>query len=206
MDATKNLSIVKVDNRPYRAIVQENWGLTDEQMRGKHVHHRIPVAEGGTNDPTNLYVCSPSFHAWVWHNGEQWIEWASEGARKSAEIRRKLFETSGEFLQKFVEAAIKTQNVVREKRKDPEYDKYYRGTRGVGGVRCMELHKDRIIESSNQKTRKPVILTNIDTGEVLEFVSLNDACRQLDLHQGNLSSVLSGSRKRVKRWRATYAG
>jgi len=75
-------SIVKVDTRNYRTIARENWGLTKEQMKGMHVHHRIPVSEGGTNDPTNLYVCSPSFHRWGWHNGEDFIEWASAGGRK----------------------------------------------------------------------------------------------------------------------------
>jgi hypothetical protein len=69
MDATTPGSIVKVDNRPYRKIAQDNWGLTDDQMKGMHVHHRIPVSKGGTNDPSNLFVCSPSFHAWVWHGG-----------------------------------------------------------------------------------------------------------------------------------------
>ena len=75
-------SIVQVDKRPYRTIAQENWGLTKEQMKGMHVHHRISISEGGTDDPTNLYVCSPSFHRWGWHNGEEFIEWASEGGRK----------------------------------------------------------------------------------------------------------------------------
>jgi hypothetical protein len=74
-----NLSIVLVDKRHYRKIAQDNWGLTKEQMKGKHVHHRIPVSRGGTNDPSNLYVCSPSFHRWGWHNGEEWIEWAQAG-------------------------------------------------------------------------------------------------------------------------------
>jgi len=74
-------AIVKVDKRPYRKIAQENWGLTDDQMRGKHVHHRIHVSDGGTNDPSNLYVCSPSMHRWGWHDGEEWIEWANKGGR-----------------------------------------------------------------------------------------------------------------------------
>jgi hypothetical protein len=78
----KHLSIVKVDKRHYRTIARENWGLTKEQMRGRHVHHRISVSDGGTNDPSNLYVCSPKFHAEVWHNGEEFIEWANEGGRK----------------------------------------------------------------------------------------------------------------------------
>ena len=63
--------IVKVDNRPYRKIAQENWGLTDEQMIGMHVHHRIPRSRGGTNDASNLYVCSPWFHFHVWHKAHR---------------------------------------------------------------------------------------------------------------------------------------
>lgn len=31
------------------------------------MHHRIPVSKGGTNDPSNLYVCSPWFHKNCWH-------------------------------------------------------------------------------------------------------------------------------------------
>jgi hypothetical protein len=81
----KNVSIVKVDRRHYRVIAQENWGLTREQMKGKHVHHRTRVSDGGTNDPSNLYVCSPSFHRWGWHDGEEWIEWAEKGAEKAHE-------------------------------------------------------------------------------------------------------------------------
>ena len=63
----KEVSIVRVDTRHHRVIAQENWGLTDKQMKGKHVHHRIPVSRGGTNDPSNLYVCSPWFHKNCWH-------------------------------------------------------------------------------------------------------------------------------------------
>jgi hypothetical protein len=82
-----NVSIVLVDKRPYRKIAQDNWGLTNEQMRGKHVHHRILKSDGGTNDPSNLYVCSPSFHRWGWHNGEKFVEWANLGAEKAHEAK-----------------------------------------------------------------------------------------------------------------------
>ena len=81
----KNVSIVKVDKRHYRVIARENWGLTREQMKGKHVHHRIKRSDGGTDDPTNLYVCSPSFHRWGWHDGEEFIEWAERGAERAHE-------------------------------------------------------------------------------------------------------------------------
>ena len=75
-------AVVKLETRPHRAVAQRNWGLTDEQMIGMEVHHRVPVSEGGTNDPSNLFVCSPSMHRWGWHSGEAFIGWgakASEG-------------------------------------------------------------------------------------------------------------------------------
>ena len=82
----KHLSIVKLETRPHRLVAQENWGLTDEQMKGKHVHHRVPRSKGGTNDPSNLFVCSPSLHRWGWHEGGRGFgEWASLGGQQAVE-------------------------------------------------------------------------------------------------------------------------
>ena len=81
-------ALVKVDRRNHRQIAQENWGLTDAQMLGMHVHHRVPVSRGGTNDSSNLYVCSPSFHYYAWHGGGQLklIETATANGRKGARL------------------------------------------------------------------------------------------------------------------------
>ena len=82
----KELSIVRVDTRHYRAIARENWGLTPEQMKGKHVHHRIAVSDGGTNDPVNLYVCDPWFHKNVGHAEDSYnslILYAKAGGKKA---------------------------------------------------------------------------------------------------------------------------
>ena len=80
----KHLSLVKLETRPHRVVAQENWGLTDEQMKGCHVHHRVPRSEGGTNDPSNLFVCSPSMHRWGWHEGDRGFgEWASAGGQQA---------------------------------------------------------------------------------------------------------------------------
>ena len=65
-------------------------------MKGMHVHHRIPVSKGGTNDPSNLFVCSPYFHKNVWHNGEEWIDWAAKGGCKGGSISGKLHAQSGQ--------------------------------------------------------------------------------------------------------------
>ena len=76
----KHVSIVRVDKRHHRTIARENWGLTKDQMKGMHVHHRIPRSKGGTNDPSNLYVCSPWFHDVMWHGGSGgFIEIAAQG-------------------------------------------------------------------------------------------------------------------------------
>jgi hypothetical protein len=81
-----NLAIVKLEVRPHRVVAQENWGLTKDQMTGVEVHHRIPVSEGGTNDPSNLFVCSPSMHRWGWHEGDKGFGvWSHEGGKKSVE-------------------------------------------------------------------------------------------------------------------------
>lgn len=82
----KHLSLVKLETRPHRVVAQENWGLTDEQMKGCHVHHRVALSDGGTNDPSNLFVCSPSMHRWGWHEGDRGFgEWAEKGGQKSVE-------------------------------------------------------------------------------------------------------------------------
>jgi hypothetical protein len=74
----KNVSIILSPSPAnYRKVAQRNWGLTDEQMRGKHVHHHPPVSEGGRNIPEHLYVCSPSLHSHGWHSGEYFIEQAT---------------------------------------------------------------------------------------------------------------------------------
>ena len=80
----QSVSIVKLETRPHRVVARENWGLSVEQMIGMEVHHRVPVSRGGTNDPSNLYVCSPSMHRWGWHNGDRGFgEWASLGGERA---------------------------------------------------------------------------------------------------------------------------
>lgn len=88
----RGVSIVKIDRRLYRDIAQENWGLSEQQMTGMHVHHRIPLSKGGTNDPSNLYVCSPQFHAWVWHDKDHYLERKRGDMESSEFIKNELME------------------------------------------------------------------------------------------------------------------
>jgi hypothetical protein len=53
-------------------------------MKGKHVHHRIKRSDGGTNDPSNLYVCSEWYHDNVWHAEEGgFTGMATQGSNKA---------------------------------------------------------------------------------------------------------------------------
>jgi hypothetical protein len=58
-------------------------------MKGKHVHHRIKRSEGGTNDPSNLYVCSEWFHNNVWHTPQEYLEWAKKGGQATKGTKKK---------------------------------------------------------------------------------------------------------------------
>jgi hypothetical protein len=85
----RRVSIVPVDNRHHRVVARENWGLTKEQMKGMHVHHRIKRCDGGTNDPSNLYVCSEWFHYNIWHSPEEYLEWAAKGGAANKGVKKK---------------------------------------------------------------------------------------------------------------------
>lgn len=53
---------------------------------------------------------------------------------------------------------------------------------------------DEAREIGMKKLRKPVVVTDIRTGNLLYFKSLNEACRSLGVQQANASKVLAGKR------------
>ena len=82
----KNVSIVL--SRPvsnYRKLAQEWYGLSDEQMVGRHVHHNPPRHKGGQNIPEHLYVYSPQMHDEV-HGGRGFTLACSEGGKRGGKI------------------------------------------------------------------------------------------------------------------------
>ena len=56
---------------------------------------------------------------------------------------------------------------------------------------CRENNMRKV----NYGAPKPIIATNIDTGEELEFDSIMETIRKLNLHSGNVCRVLNGKRK-----------
>ena len=59
-------------------------------------------------------------------------------------------------------------------------------------------------EKGFQKIRKPVRATNISTGEEKEFISLNEACRQLGVCQSNAWKTIMNQRDKTCGWRFEY--
>lgn len=54
------------------------------------------------------------------------------------------------------------------------------------------------------KTRKPVLATNIKTGEQIAFRSINDAARTLGVQSANVNKVLTGKRAHTCGWFFEY--
>ena len=67
----------------------------------------------------------------------------------------------------------------------------------LGRMKSIENLKKVDRNKLIQKCSKPVIATNIQTGEEIYFSSINEACRQLNLHNSNIQKVLKGNRKQT---------
>lgn len=182
----------------YRKIAQRNWNLTDEQMVGMHVHHRVPVSEGGTNDPANLYVCSPSCHS-MWHGKAYYTFKAAAGGRTQG---RNNVENG--HLQRVSHLGGKKCAELGVGAHDPEARK--RGGKNVH--KKHPGHASRIGKIGGVKGGEAcfisITLLHIETGETYHFEKCEDACKALNLNKGNLSSVMHGKRKQHKGYTVTH--
>ena len=168
----KELSIVTVDPRRYRRIAQDHWGLTKEQMKGKHVHHRIRRCDGGTNDPSNLYVCSEWYHDNVWHEEDGgFTGCASKGGELGAKAQPREVKVANGLnhgaknLQKAREenpdhqrqAGLKAGKVIKEKAKtDPEFRQKCVDDGKKTNKTVEEKRKDPLYDEWYRKTRSAV--------------------------------------------------
>jgi hypothetical protein len=76
----KEVSIVlSPESKNFRKLAQEWFGLSDEQMKGRHVHHNPPRHQGGRNIPEHLFVYDESLHAEV--HRDDFVLWASRGGK-----------------------------------------------------------------------------------------------------------------------------
>lgn len=140
----KSLSLVYFPERSdYRKIAQENWGLTDLQMKNMHVHHQPPRSKGGRNIPEHLYVCSPDVHQYIWHKGSAFPKLASEGGNLSAIVRRKKAEERKKLPK---EEQKRQKEERRQKRRERKRREQIREK-----TRLQELAKSALQLSRNQK-------------------------------------------------------
>ena len=184
-------AIVKLPKGKYRRIAQNHWGLTDKQMEGMHVHHRVPRSQGGTNDPSNLYVCSPWFHGHVWHDDSYFTAQAAEGGRiggaRGTEKQKKAALENGKRVGKL-----------------PNSEKQLDHAKRLGRNNVESGHLKKAQAISHERASKPVLLTLIETGDTFEFNSLADAARGLNLSRCDLRRCCQGKRKTTKGYTASY--
>ena len=194
----KDLSIVKVDTRHYRTIAMENWGLTREQMRGMHVHHRKKRSEGGTNDPTNLYVCSEWFHDNVWHEGEGgFAGLASRGAsaahaKKGEDGKSELAVRAGGLggAKSGRRSALKGHEEKTPEGKSVraiEMAKKSHAEKDEQGRSVVALRASRAGNAKDKrKNRTPIVLVDVEWGVILLFGSYRDAADFIGADPANL--------------------
>jgi hypothetical protein len=202
----KGVSIVKIDRRPYRDIAQENWGLSEQQMTGMHVHHRIPISGCGTNDPSNLYVCSPQFHAWVWHDRGYYIENSLKGNKAAIEAKKVLRETDPQWRERELEIVRRGGIVLSQLREtNPEYAKRHKESSSRGGItssaqfhrRCQTdaEFKERWLEGAHKGAKSLHERRKKDpefNGKVIENCRKNGSKAALRLNSGRWMCTVTG--------------
>jgi hypothetical protein len=187
----KCLSIVlSSDVKNYRKVAQVHWGLTDAQMKGKHVHHHPAVSEGGRNVPEHLYVCSPSMHAHGWHSEAYFIEWAIEAGRSTKGLKRS--DTAKENNRK----AQKGRNKGKTHWHNPETleEKFAVSPPGPGWVKGMsETHK----ENCYRPNKKIAVVCVLPDGGEVEYESAYDAARDTGKDRGDIGKCCRGQKRKT---------
>lgn len=95
-------------------------------------------------------------------------------------------------------------------------EKWYNTIDNLAWGTQLDNHRDRVKnghfvllspesrERQIQNRRKPVVVTNIRSGERRLYASLMDACRELGLQQANAWKVVSGERTHTKGYHIRY--
>ncbi len=190
----KHVSIVLSPNQSnYRKVAQRNWGLTDEQMKNKHVHHYPPVSQGGRNIPEHLYVCSPSMHTHGWHNDAQFISYAAEGGKKNAGTtseKRKKSQQGNNKGNKYWNNPITGE------------EKFCRECPGPGWSLGMSVtHKN----NCHKPVKKRAVVCVFPDGSEVEYESAYAAAEATGKDRGDIGKCCRGQKNKTGklRWRFT---
>ena len=196
----KSLSIVlSPEVSDYRKVAQKNWGLTDEQMKGKHVHHHPPRSEGGRNIPEHLYVCSLSMHAFGWHDVAYFIEHAARAGELGR--GRKKSETEKQNNQK----AQIGKNKGKTYWHNPETleERFAVNSPGPKWVKGMsKTHKD----NCHRLNEKIAVVCVLPGGEEVEYESAHDAAKVTGKDRGDIGKCCRGQKSRTGDLQWRYLG
>lgn len=181
--------ILSREDANYRKLAKSHYGLTEEQMEGKHVHHNPPRYLGGRNVPEHLYVYSIENHEWV-HSGDPFVSASSKGSVLGGSANTPLQKES-------------RRRVGREngKRNSHHLDKY----RSENGKKWGEANKENLRGYAGSN-KKAVEVTNLKTGEKTYWESAREAARNLGLCQSHLSRTAREPKRQHKGYRARYIG
>ena len=176
----KSVSIVL--SRPvsnYRKLAQEWYGLTDEQMVGRHVHHNPPRHKGGQNIPEHLYVYAPEVHDSV-HGGNGYCLSCSEGGKIGGKIGGK----------------VKNKNI----------EKCKEGGRKGGATTGARAQKEGIgffglPEEEKLQNRRKGGNKNVETGQI-HGIKTPESLRK----GGQVAGKLNNHHITKVRWRCTVCG
>jgi hypothetical protein len=163
----------------YRKLAQIHYGLTDEEMKGRHVHHNPPRYKGGRNIPEHLYVYSPEVHDSV-HGGNGYCLSCSEGGKIGGKIGGK----------------VKNKNI----------EKCKEGGKKGGATTGAKAQKERIgffglpEEEKRQNSRKGGN-KNVETGQIHE-IKTPESLRK----GGQVAGKLNNHHITKVRWRCTICG
>ncbi len=173
----------------------------------KHNHHIKPRYEGGSDDPSNLVLLTPTQHA-MWH----YAEWLRKGNWQDDLAWRVLCGRLSK------EASIREAVILHNRsRKGKKRAPRSQETREKISRSVREFHATRPSLSSKPESKpkarctgnrgrkpKPVELTSPCGMFAFVFSSSVEAAEALGLWAGNVTKVARGEWKQTCGWRARY--
>jgi hypothetical protein len=175
----------------YRIKFQKFMGLTDEQMKGKHVHHK----DGNRNnhDLSNLELLTPEEHAKI--HEHEFIKWAQKGAELGNLSFKKRLKEKGP-----TEKELKHREWNRERcKKGLHRVPHTRETKMIISKNKRKLFEDKskhpMWGNSTYEVESPDGKKSIISGGWTKW------CIDNNLQTANMLKVAKGERKHHKGWK-----
>jgi len=131
----------------------------------------------------------------------------NRGLKHSLKTRKKISESQKKYFRDNPEARKTTLEAIKKSWKDPERLRKHREMvrkhlKAYNASEAGKKHRKHLIKKAQEANRKPIIATNLQTGESTQYVSARDAVKNLSaLHKrrkfnfGNISACARKKRK-----------